>query len=198
MIKHLRNLVLLIVTSSLVNCERDDICSSDVPTTPRLIIEFYDATEPENLKDVPSFTVYGENPDLPVPVPEDFSSAILIEPFQAERLFNRSTNIAKLPLITGTEGEETVLRYVLERRTDLRLDDNEDTNSNTDIIEISYVPQFEYVSRACGFKSVFTNLRINIIQDDDNWLLFSSFPDNDNTDNITVTNENSTHINLFH
>jgi len=199
MIKRLRSIMaLVLVTSIFANCERDDICSSDVPTTPRLIIEFYDATEQDNLKNVPSLTVYGEDAELPIPVAEDFSSAILIEPFQAERLFNRSTDIAKLPLVIGNEGEEIVIRYILERRTDLRIDGNETTSSNTDIIEISYVPQYEYVSRACGYKSIFTNLRISIIQDDDNWLLFSSFPDNDNTDNITVANENSTHINLFH
>jgi len=188
----------ILILTSLLNCERDDICPSDTPTTPRLIIEFFDATEQEDLKNVPNFTVYGDDADLAEPTNEDFSSAILLEPFETERLFNQRTNIAKLPLVVGNAGEETIVRYIMERRTDLRLDDDESTNSNTDIIEISYIPEFVYVSRACGFKSIFTNLRIRVIQDDNNWLLFSSFPDNDNTDNIDVENENSTHINLFH
>lgn len=197
--KHSIKAILLIITTiCLSNCERDDICASSTPTTPRLIIEFYDATDQENLKNVPNFTVYGVDPDLAIPDDDDNSSAILLEPFESERLFNRSINIAKLPLIVGNEEEETTVRFIMERRTDLRLDEDNSTESNIDIVEISYVPEFVYVSRACGFKSIFTNLRISIVQDDDNWLLFSGFPDNDNTDNINLENEDSTHINLFH
>ncbi|MEM1001427.1 MAG: hypothetical protein AAGH46_02130 [Bacteroidota bacterium] len=199
MTQRFKVLILSLAFAFLNNCERDDICSEGTPTTPRLIIEFYDASEEENLKNVPNFTVFGEDPGLAAPDNEDNSTAIRLEPFENERLFNSISNIAKLPLLTGNEGEETTLRFNLERRTDLRLDEDEMTSSNIDMIEIEYVTRYEYVSRACGYKSVFTNLRITVVPDEDNWLaLFFTFPDNDNTDNITVENEDSTHINLFH
>jgi hypothetical protein len=180
------------------NCERDDICSADTSTTPRLLIEFTDIVNQDELKTVPGLTVYGDRPDITIPDNEDISGAILIEPFETGRLFNRSTNSAKPPLIIGEEGIETTARFVFERRTDLRLDQDDQTESNPDIVEVSYVTEYVYVSRACGFKSIFTTLRVNVIPDEDNWILGVSFPDNNSTDNITIENENSTHVNLLH
>jgi hypothetical protein len=197
--KRLKNIFLLALTGlCLGNCERDDICAQETSTTPRLILEFYDITNQDQLLSVPAMTVYADDPDIPVPETDNISGAILIEPFESSRLFNLTTNIAKPPLFVGEEGVSITRRYVFERRTDLRLDADPETSSNTDIIEITYIPEYVYVSRACGYKSIFTNLRIEVIQDGDNWILGTEFNNEDNTDNITVENENATHINIFH
>jgi hypothetical protein len=186
-----RNLLFLLLSGCLLfSCERDDICSTDTSTTPRLLIEFTDvlSDNQDEPKNVPNLTIYGEGlTEDPVSVNSKTLS------------FNASINSIELPLVIGTEGETVSSRFIMERRTDLRLDENEDTNSNIDIIEISYVPEFRYVSRACGFKAVFTNLSITIVPDDNNWIIDSQFPNNDiNTELITVENENSTHAFLLH
>ena len=97
----------------------------------------------------------------------------------------------------GVEGETTTTRYILEKETNLRLDTSATTESNIDILEITYVSEFVYVSRACGFKSVFTQLRISIIDDGNNWIQSFDFPDT-TENNIIVENENATHLQLFH
>lgn len=161
-------------------CERDDICAETTPTTPRLLVEFYDIANQDEIKFVPRLTVYGEGLD-------ESTSSILSSANETE---------VALPLLVGTEGEVTITRYNMVRFATTS-DGEPNPDANTDIIEIIYTPQFEYVSRACGYKSVFTNLRVNIIADGDNWALGTVFPDS-NTDNINVENENSTHVNILH
>jgi len=38
----MKKIFLLLFVFSLLGCEKDDICESTTPTTPRLVIEFYD------------------------------------------------------------------------------------------------------------------------------------------------------------
>jgi len=190
--KYLKFLVLAL-SVFLLTCERDDICAASTPTTPRLFIEFYDISEQENLKSVPRLTVYGEGlvtDENGNPIePEVSSSSTLV--------FNSNENNVQLPLRFPTEGEETTTRYIFEKDTNGRIDDSDTTNSNIDIVEITYTPQFEYVSRACGFKSIFTELTITVVPDDDNWILANDFP-NTTDSSITVENENATHVQIFH
>lgn len=51
-------LVLILMVSSFLACERDDICSEAIQATPRLIIEFYDINEPESPKTVNDLSVF--------------------------------------------------------------------------------------------------------------------------------------------
>ena len=64
--------------------------------------------------------------------------------------------------------------------------------TNKDIIEITYTSEFVYVSRACGYKSIFSNLDVDLISDEDNWL--SSI----NVEETTIENENTVHVRIFH
>ena len=50
---------MLILVVSFWNCEKDDICAETTPTTPKVIIEFYDASNPTVLKNV-TFLEYVE------------------------------------------------------------------------------------------------------------------------------------------
>lgn len=179
--KLIKNVLLFIfIGLATYTCERDDICAETTPTTPRLLVEFYDIANQDEIKFVPRLTVFGEGLD------EETSSILSSE----------NETAVSLPLIIGTEGEVTTTRFNMVRFA-TSSDGEPNPDANTDVLEIIYTPQFEYVSRACGYKSVFTNLRVNIIPDDDNWALATAFP-NSNTDNINVENENSTHVNIFH
>ena len=59
-----RILLLLLVAISFSGCEKDDICAEE--TTPRLIIEFYDISNPANLRTVLNLKVkaVGQTLDL--------------------------------------------------------------------------------------------------------------------------------------
>jgi hypothetical protein len=172
----------------LISCERDDICAETTATTPRLLIEFYDISSPDDLKSVLRLTAYGEGLVLD-------DNGLETEPIalsDATLLFNENSDAIALPLRIDTEGVPTSVRLILEKDTNLRLDDNTATNSNKDILEINYIPEFVYVSRACGYKSIYDNLDIDLEPDGDNWI--------SNIDIIetTIENENTVHVRIFH
>lgn len=196
--KKLKFLVLTI-TLILLSCERDDICAETTSTTPRLIIEFYDVDNNDDLKDVPLLTVYGEgmftDEDGVTVEPTEASDKIVIDNLESSSvsyLFNRTKNKIALPLKIGPEGELTTTRFVLEKDTHLRLDDDVNTSSNKDILEINYTSEYVYVSRACGYKSVFSNIDLNRDTDGDSWI--SSIE----TLVTEIENENTVHVYIYH
>lgn len=127
-------LVLLLI--SLSGCEKDDICVDD--TTPRLIIEFYDITNPAALKSVVNLTVKGEGAG-------DFIvfNTSLAKTDPNRYLFNGSKLALPLKL------DNTTTKYSLV------LNSTSLTASNEDIIEFKYTPENVFVSRACGYKTIF-------------------------------------------
>lgn len=174
--------VSLMIALITQNCERDDICAEGIATTPRLLIEFYDINSPEDLKSVTRLTVYGEG--LPDPNPP-------ITNVDETILFNENTTSVELPLIVGLDDESTITtRYILEKDTNLRLDEDDTTQSDVDIIEITYTTEFVYVSRACGYKSVFNNLVIDL--EDESWISGVE------TVVTEVENENTVHVRILH
>ena len=52
-------LLVLLITFSFSSCEKDDICDANTPTTPRLVITFYDYDNPSVLKSVTKLKVVG-------------------------------------------------------------------------------------------------------------------------------------------
>lgn len=173
----------LFITLPLISCERDDICAATTQTTPRLLIEFYDSANTDDLKNVPRLTVYGENL---ITNPTEDSDTTLV--------FNQNKNLIELPLKIESEDETTITltRFVLEKETNLRVDDDNSTESNIDKIEISYQTEFVFVSKACGYKSIFNNLDINLDLDGNTWI------DNIEIVETTIENENTTHVKIFH
>lgn len=172
----------LLCLTLLWTCEKDDICPETTQTTPLLVVEFNDFSDPEAIKFVPRMTLYAE--DLVSEPPTGSTLATLV--------FDANTTEVNLPLQVNEDGINSTVRYVLERDTNLRLDDDASTASNADVIQIQYTSTFEYVSRACGYKSNFTIINITIIADDDNWIEDVEVLEN------SVTNQNTTHVRIFH
>ncbi len=173
----------LCIAMTLISCERDDICAESTSTSPRLLIEFYDATSTDDLKNVPRLTLYGEGLIIDPTVSTDTTI-----------VYNANANSAELPLkIEPEEGElRTVTRYIIEKDTNLRLDDDQTTQSNIDILEISYVSELQYVSRACGYKSIFKALSVSFDNDGDVWLSSIEVIDTE------IKNENTVHVKIYH
>lgn len=171
--------VVILVVLISISCERDDICPESTPTTPRLIIEFYDVNNPDNLKNVFNFVAIGEgNPDI---LP-DYS-------------FVRTNNVF-LPLKTDVNTTRYSLVSGASVNDNGTPDDSTDDflEGNEDIIEINYSREEVYVSRACGYKTIYKNVTLTIIEDGDNWML-SRQPA---TDNQSVEDETAAHFFVSH
>lgn len=123
----MKKLLPLLLFAVLPSCEKDDICDPNTPTTPRLIITFYDVNNPADRKNVNQLLVTGEGASQP---------------------YNTFSGVSEIQLPLRTT--EDLTQY------QLTLNSNEPNNDNTDILEFNYSRNSVYVSRACGFKTVFS------------------------------------------
>jgi len=158
--------LLLLLTITFSGCEKDDICAEE--TTPRLVLEFYDISNPSNLKNVLNLKVTGEG--------------------QTELGTYNGVNKVELPLDITND----ITKY------SLILNSASSTGANEDFLQFNYTRQNVFVSRACGYKTIFElNATPNgVIKTD------STSPDGFwiQDINIVTTNietENETHIKIY-
>ncbi len=157
--------LLMIMASMLTFCEKDDICDANTATTPRLILRFFDINNPTEPKNVTNLAVIGEGLENPIST------------------FNG--NKIELPL--RTDADLTAYRFILNST-----DQNTD---NEDRISFNYARNDVFVSRACGYKTLFVL---------DDVLPFELDPVTDGAwiQNITVEQpsiqtEDETHLNIY-
>ncbi|WP_338378078.1 DUF6452 family protein [uncultured Flavobacterium sp.] len=144
--KYIITSLLIVLAVSFWNCEKDDICAQETPTTARIIVEFYDAANPTELKNVTNLGI--------------------AEPtFETGYAFNAVSSIT-VPLRTNQD--TTTLNFVLNGS------DEDATNDISDIITLNYSRIETYISRACGYKTTFIlNETDGIVIQNNNWI--SSF-----------------------
>lgn len=170
--------IVIVVFVLLFSCESDDVCDSSIAATPSLVIEFYDRTNTSSLKSVtnlkikevgnPSFLIFTEN-----------NSTLL------------SATKFKLPLKTGS----TTVSYEFNLNADVNASGVVNPASNKDIITFDYTTKDVYISRACGYKTVFEMndfTYLNNVSD----ATGESFKWINNTLLITKTIENETTVHL--
>ncbi len=173
-------ILLFIVIFSFPSCEKDDICDGNTPTTPRLVIEFYNISAPSTLKNVTDLKVIGEGMTEGIV----FNSSATDE----EKYLTNGTKIS-IPL--KTDVNSTTYHFILNSgNPNAALID-------TDEITFNYTKQDVFVSRACGFKTVFAFAPINPT-------VHTAVPDTKPKwmQNITILksnidNENETHIKVL-
>jgi hypothetical protein len=165
----------LLLAVSFWNCEKDDICAEGTPVTPRLIIEFYDAANPTVLKNVTNLRVQGLGAANALVFNEN-----LLET-NPERFLTNANKIA-IPLKTFANISE--FNFILN---------SGDVSENSDAITFTYDKDDIYISRACGYKTIFslTDNNPSIFPVADYWI-----------QNIVVMepniiNENETHIKIY-
>ncbi|AWH86246.1 hypothetical protein HYN59_14505 [Flavobacterium album] len=173
--------LLLIATCFVLSCEKDDICATNTPTTPSLIVEFYDKDNTEELVNVVNFKYYavGETDTLP-DVADDVTTTV---------------NKIKLPLRTNATTTKWGLIFTR------RLSNGQFTTPNTDFLEFNYTTNQFYVSRACGYKTTFT------LNPDQPLGSNPKLTDSDAADGLwiddislettNIENENETHLKIF-
>jgi hypothetical protein len=155
-------LYLLIVVLFIASCEKDNICID--PTTPHLIIRFYDKTNTANLKTVTNLKVSVENS------------------------LNEIVNIGA---ITTTDSISLPLNVDVDySKIYLTKNVNDTSLGVEDSFDLNYVRDEVFVSRSCGYKTIYSNITID--NTSNNWLenialLFTE-----------VNNEDQAHIKIFH
>jgi hypothetical protein len=158
--------LLLLISIFFSSCEKDDICDANTPTTPKVVIEFYDITNPTDLKDVVNLGV--------------------IAPGFTNGFGFTNTSSIKVPLKTFENS--SVLYFIQNGSAEPTSDDNSDE------VVFNYTRRTEYISRACGYKTLYaldaTN-PVTVTPDSNNWI-----------QNVIVTqsnieNENETHVKIY-
>jgi hypothetical protein len=160
--------LLLIAIFSFSGCEKDDICDANTSTTPRLVIQFYDFSNSTVLKNVTNLKVIGEG----------MTEGIV---------FNGNGNTVSIPLKT-TENS-TSYSFILNSGTV--------SLSNEDKIKFDYTRENIFVSRACGFKTIFTLDPINPYTHTDGILADGIWIKNISVEKSNIVNENETHVKIY-
>ncbi len=168
---------LLIFTSTLfllfTGCERDDICdTANVPITPRLIITFQDFTDNSLRKNAAGIQVsLASDSERIVTGIERFDSIVI-------------------PLNIN----EDSVRYEFK----INASSTDTTIIRTDTLELSYKRTNEFVSKACGFRTVFSELSINNTTDTEMFDESTNWIQNIFIENSTINDETNAHVRIFH
>ncbi len=165
---------LVSVLSILFNsCERDDICdTANVPITPRLIITFQDFADNNLRKNATGIEVsLTEDSERIVPGIERFDSIVI-------PLDINNDNVQYEFKINANSTDPTIIR--------------------TDTLELSYKRTNEFVSKACGFRTVFSELSINNTTDTEMFDDSSNWIRNILIENSTVNEETNAQVRIFH
>lgn len=173
-----KNSILIILTfvfiSITFSCEKDDICAETTPTTPKLILRFYDITSQEDTKNATGLRVTEFNETNAISNLNIVTSDSINLPLRTNVNVTKFTFHKDYEAITNTEGDTISIE------------------GNPDIVTINYQREDVYVSRACGFKTIFNNLTFSVEDDGDKWILNSEII------NSTVQNEITAHVKILH
>ena len=164
----MKKIILFLFVFSLLGCEKDDICDSETPTTPSLVVEFYDISNPTVLKNIVNLKI---------------TAAGLTKPLG---VFNSVSKI-KLPL--KTNATTTNYSFVLNS-TDV-------DNDNEDLISINYIGQDIFVSRACGYKTIYSLTGSNPVTYSEPTSPDGAWIQNLQVVTPSITNEKETHVKIF-
>ncbi len=162
-------ILLILLAYTFSNCEKDDICDKKTATTPRLIIDFYNISIPTDKKNVTKLAVFSEG--VTDSIPFDGVSTI-----QLPLKINATDTKFKLVLNTGNANPLLV---------------------NEDYLEFKYVTNTIYVSRACGYKTIFTLDETNPYTLTDNPIADLFWIKSVEVLQTNILNENETHIKIL-
>lgn len=137
----------LLAIASLFACEKDDICEGEA-ATPNMRIEFYDKANSTVLKPFYKLHCYA--------VPQTPTDSVKIIEF---------TYKSEIQLPLDITSNQTIWNVTLFEIV------NNDTIQKTDQLTFTYNPKIEYVSKACGYKTVFENVTANLnANNPENWI----------------------------
>lgn len=166
-------LFIFLCFGTLSKCEKDDICAAGTPTTPKVVIDFYEYLNSSVRKGFQKIEI----------IEIDNPSNILV--------FEHTDRIL-LPLRTDSPESNYIFRLTYTNiNTEV---------TNEDLVQIRYDKEDVYISRACGFKSNFMlldaeplnpNPKITDYGNDEFWIKEYIVRQS------IITNENETHLDIL-
>lgn len=161
-------LTLVVFLCAMQACERDDLCATSIPKSPRLVLRFADAANPgQFLAPTGLKVIYPEvNDSLP----------------SGSGTFAQDS--LGIPIPTGI-GEINTLIILVENANDTLL-------RNADTLDLRYLANEVFVSKACGFKNDFILQSVSLRADNNNWIQSISII------NDTIQNEFQAAVRIVH
>ncbi len=111
-----------------ISCQHNDICIAEAPTTPKLVIKFFDSEHPRRPKAVENFNI------------RELNST----PFYYEKPI--TDTLISVPL--RTDQPETSYEFVIFQDSSIYA---------IDTLKFTYDTQQVFISRACGYRDEFTD-----------------------------------------
>ena len=173
--KVLHLVLLLLGLTYSTSCERDDICVEG--DTPLLVIGFFDIEDTLNFKEVPSFRLRALDNDAIVN-----NSALY---GFSDRATENDSILIPLRIAENTTSFEFIINSA----------DDDTTGAETgtvDTLNLSYVVNSEFISRACGFIANYNELQIEQVVNASNWIQDISIVTTD------IERTNQIHVKIFH
>ncbi|MDZ4148447.1 MAG: DUF6452 family protein [Flavobacteriaceae bacterium] len=162
-------LLFLVFLSAVSGCERDDLCAAAIPKTPGLVVRFFNASNPDSLLAVTNMRVKFVGIDDSLTIGNSFT-------------FNLDS--IAIPLKTGV-GELLTQIVLINNATNVLL-------RNADTLDVSYLAEKEFISKACGFKNNFVLQNITLRTDANNWISSAQII------NDTIQDERKAAVRIFH
>ena len=163
----MKKIFLLLLSSIFFSgCEKDDICDAATPSTPKVVIEFYDSANQTVLKNVVNLGV----------IAPGFTNGFGF------------TNVSSIKVPLKTAQDSSVLYFIQNGSADPNTDDNSDQ------VTFNYTRKTVYVSRACGYKTIYTlntTNPITVTADGNNWIQSVT------VSQPNIENENETHVKIY-
>lgn len=172
---------LLLISLFFTGCEKDDICDPSTPTTPQLVLQFFDKNNISLTRKTLNLKIVGDGMDDNNP---------LLSPSGASTW---NDTLVYLPLRVNENS--TKFKLIMNAN------DNNDNNDIIDYLEFNYTRKDVYISRACGFKTQFDLYGNPLLKP----FIINDNPNNDSGNWINkiqvmqsqINDENETHIKIF-
>ena len=162
------------------SCEKDDICDANTPTTPRLVIDFYNVSNASVKKNVTNLKVIGDG----------MTEGIVFNPgASGEDQYLANGSSISIPL--KTDSNSTKYSFILNSGN------TNPTLIDTDEVTFNYTKEDVFVSRACGFKTLFTFVPNNPIIHNAVPITKGKWMQVISVEKSNIDNENETHIKVF-
>ncbi len=161
--------IFTLLAISLSSCERDDICPENTPTTPRLVVQFFDINNPEIQKDINELVIQSVDTDNENFIEYDNVSEII------------------LPLKTNQNSTQFLMT--------INANSENESDINTDELIFNYARRNVYINRACGYKVEFLDFQVTQIEEsneDLEWIKATA------VQQPNIDNENETHLFIYH
>lgn len=167
--KHFYKLLAIIILMIAINgCETDEICLEEI--TPHLVIRFYNKNIPDEYRSVLLLKVKIEGID---------------GSYENETITDFTDSIT-LPLVVT----ENKTQYILT----LTGNESQGIEDNLDTISLVYLQEDIFISRSCGYKTIYHKAKISLTEDDDNWIKFLEAT----RDPLEIIDEKLAHVKIYH